>query len=167
MSKSTFSWEGRPASRSRLQDFARDLTTHAETLLSRIVRLRTDINRDGWSGKTSPASCQQTKEGHLVPSSGRWQNSGMGGPTESWTLSTCEHADSEGRFPSDGDVCSLSRILETGDVPRRFYLTPKACAGILRRAERRGKQLPMMLHRALAQVAGDSSGPEKPEGKTR
>jgi hypothetical protein len=44
--------------------------------------------------------------------------------------------------------------LETGAVPQRFYLSPKACAGILRRAEKRGKELPAALDRALRAVAG-------------
>jgi hypothetical protein len=46
----------------------------------------------------------------------------------------------------------LSDIL-TGDAPRRYYLSPKACAGILRRAEKREKKLPQALHEALRAVA--------------
>jgi hypothetical protein len=46
----------------------------------------------------------------------------------------------------------LSDILETGGVPRRYYLSAKACAGILRRAEKRGKQLPEVLYMALKSV---------------
>ena len=68
---------------------------------------------------------------------------------------------------SAASVCSLSAILETGDVPRRYYLSAKACRGILRRAAKRGKELPIQLHRALVQVAGDLSEPERPEDKTR
>jgi hypothetical protein len=47
----------------------------------------------------------------------------------------------------------LSDTLETGDVPQRFFLSAKACAGILRRAEKRGKQLPELLQRALESAA--------------
>jgi hypothetical protein len=44
----------------------------------------------------------------------------------------------------------LSDVLEeTSRVPQRFFLSQKACAGILRRAERRGKALPPMLLAAL------------------
>jgi DNA (cytosine-5)-methyltransferase 1 len=50
-----------------------------------------------------------------------------------------------------------------GAIPQRFYLSPRACAGILRRAEKRGKTLPDMLRRALESVAhsggGRTSGP--------
>jgi hypothetical protein len=44
--------------------------------------------------------------------------------------------------------------LETGDVPQRFYSSEKACAGILRRAEKRGKKLPTLLERSLRMAAG-------------
>jgi hypothetical protein len=55
---------------------------------------------------------------------------------------------------SDGGVCLLSDVLEeTGSVPPRFFLSPTACAGILRRAEKRGKKLPEALDRALRAAA--------------
>ena len=50
-------------------------------------------------------------------------------------------------------ACSLSSILETGPIPQRFFLSKKACAGILRRAEKRGKELPAQLREALEAVA--------------
>ena len=50
-------------------------------------------------------------------------------------------------------LCSLAEVLETGEVPARFFLSEKACSGILRRAEKRGKDLPPALDRALRQVA--------------
>lgn len=43
-------------------------------------------------------------------------------------------------WPNDASVCSLSQILETGPIPSKYYLSAKACMGILRRAENRGKQ---------------------------
>jgi hypothetical protein len=61
-------------------------------------------------------------------------------------------------WPNDAVVCSLSQVLETGDIPQRFYLSPKACAGILRRAEKRGKALPEALEVALRSIA---SAPEQ------
>jgi hypothetical protein len=47
----------------------------------------------------------------------------------------------------------LSDTLETGDVPQRFFLSSTACRGILRRAEKRGKELPLALAQALQAVA--------------
>lgn len=49
---------------------------------------------------------------------------------------------------------SLSEVLETGPVPARYYLSPRAASGILRRAEKRGKRLPELLAQALLGVAG-------------
>ena len=63
-----------------------------------------------------------------------------------WTLNSSE-------WPRDVAVCSLSSTLETGPVPRRFFLTPKACSGILARAERRGRSLPPELETALRRQA--------------
>jgi hypothetical protein len=79
----------------------------------------------------------------------------MGSPTEFWTLSTSA-------WPKDASVSLLSDVLEIGDVPERFYLTGRAARGILRRADKRGKAIPMTLRRALEQVAAGSHGSEIP-----
>lgn len=63
--------------------------------------------------------------------------------TEFLTLNT-------GECPSVAVESTLSLILED-NVPLKYYLSAKACEGILRRAERRGKQLPEMLKVALLQ----------------
>ena len=44
-------------------------------------------------------------------------------------------------------------ILQRDGVEARYFLTPKACAGILSRASRRGKTLPALLEAALSAVA--------------
>jgi hypothetical protein len=49
-------------------------------------------------------------------------------------------------------VCSLSDILEESPDPK-FSLSAKACQGILRRAEKRGRELPHSLRVALEAVA--------------
>jgi hypothetical protein len=56
-------------------------------------------------------------------------------------------------WPNDAVVCSLSQVLETISIPQRFFLSSTACAGILRRAEKRGKELPHALQTALLSVA--------------
>ena len=112
---------------------------------SSFAALLADCGLGGSSGKTSPAFCPRTAGGILAPSSGRWRNSGMVAPGECWTLSSSE-------CPSDAVASSLSDILETGGVPQRYFLSAKACAGILRRAAKRGKKLPDILAAALARV---------------
>lgn len=54
--------------------------------------------------------------------------------------------------PRDADACFLSQIL-MANVPEKYYLSPKACQGILRRASERGKQLPNILRIALERQA--------------
>lgn len=153
MQLSMFSQEERPAKVSAWPDFARGLLTRAETSCSPSLRSLVDTGLDGSFGKTSLASCPATEDGTLAPFSGAWGNAGMGGPTASWTLSMSEHPAFPAPCRNDGGVCSLSDILETGDLPQRFFLSPKACRGILRRADARGKSLPPSLAAALAAVA--------------
>ena len=155
MTQSTFLLEEPPAKASQSQDFAKDLLTHAETLCSPILPLLHSISPSGWFGRTCPASCLATEDGILEPFSGRWASSGMGSPTECLTLNTSE-------WPKDAAVCLLSDTLETGNVPQRFYLSAKACQGILRRAEKRGKKLPEQLLQALSQVAQAESQKAQP-----
>ena len=70
-------------------------------------------------------------------------------------------------WPNDAAVCLLSQVLETGLIPQKYFLSPKACAGILRRAEKRGKALPTLLHQALSHQAEELKGKVKPEAKTQ
>ena len=57
-----------------------------------------------------------------------------------------------GEYPSVENVSTLSQIL-TAQVPEKYYLSPKACRGILRRAQKRGKTLPDVLRKALERQA--------------
>lgn len=101
----------------------------------------------GFWEKTSPAFCRSMEDGTLEPCSGTWRSWGMGSPTAFLTLNGSA-------WPNDASVCSLSGVLEVGEVPQKFFLSPKACRGILRRAEKRGRALPPALHEALTQAAG-------------
>lgn len=64
-------------------------------------------------------------------------------------------------FHSGAVASSLSQVLET-HVASKYFLSPKACAGILRRAEKRGKELPPQLKAALmlAAVDGEATSPQ-------
>ena len=65
-----------------------------------------------------------------------------------------------GASPNDVVESSLSQILQD-EPPRKYYLSQKACQGILRRASERGKELPEKLKRALE----IQSGVAAPDGK--
>ena len=53
-----------------------------------------------------------------------------------------------GESPNEGNESHLSQILEDSALPK-YYLSVKACRGILNRAEKRGKELPKILKEAL------------------
>ena len=69
---------------------------------------------------------------------------------ESWTPDISE-------WPSGGEEFSLRSLSETLQKIGRsdpYWLSPRACEGILRRASRRGKELPEVLQKALTEQAG-------------
>ena len=157
---------------SALQDSEEAWMTTVLTWPSGFLELLTAHGPDGWSGKTSPESypvgpvrrkirLSMNKDGKVKkqvisqPSPTRWRNSAMASSCERLTLNTSEWTATLVPCHSDDGVCSLSDILETGDLPQRYYLSAKACAGILRRAEKRGKALPAMLQSALEARAGE------------
>jgi hypothetical protein len=105
--------------------------------------LLTKLKPNGSSLKMYLASSQVSEGQTWEQLSERWSTSGMAWPGECLMHSTLE-------FPKDGGVSSsLRSVLETQPVAPKYYLSAKACAGILRRAERRGKKLPEALDRAL------------------
>lgn len=67
-----------------------------------------------------------------------------------------------GEYPREENVSRLSAILE-GCPHQRYSLSAKACAGILRRAERRGKELPEPLKQVLIQQSQGASPQEQTE----
>ena len=56
-----------------------------------------------------------------------------------------------GECPREENVSLLSWILQV-DVPEKYYLSAKACRGILTRASRRGKKLQELLETALLEM---------------
>ena len=71
-----------------------------------------------------------------------------------------------GEYPREENVSRLSAILEDTPHPK-YYLSAKACAGILRRAERRGKDLPEPLKQVLLMQAVSGGGAVTAEEKAR
>ena len=100
----------------------------------------------GALSKTSQDFSVQTMDEISQSSSPRWPNSGIGGPTGCLILSASES-------PSVAAVSTLSDILEVRAHPK-YSLSPRACAGILRRAKRRRRKLPEPLDAALRSVGG-------------
>lgn len=163
MDESNFLWGELPVNHSLSQDLEADWQMRVATWPSDSCNLLLSHGPAGCSGKMSPEFCHLEEDGTLVASSAGWQNSGMGSPTEFLTLNSSEWNHTLGPSLKDAGVCSLSDILETGDVPRRYFLSATACRGILRRAEKRGKELPAALRTALQNVAREA--PMKPDAQ--
>ena len=125
---------------------------------------------DIWFGKTYQEPLAATVEKtstQCLKKQQRWQK-GMpayldlrGGaghqPDASWEMGGALLGEytmrSFGEYPSEEKESRLSQILEV--TPHQKYcLSEKACLGILRRAEKRGKVLPPMLKEALERQAG-------------
>lgn len=87
---------------------------------------------------------------------------------EAWTLANTVPHDSPSAFraertrtlsagfnhPCNQGGTVVREAMRVRGLPPRHYLTPRACAGILRRALRRGKAIPEPLRSALEAQAG-------------
>ena len=105
--------------------------------------------RQEWKmdSKTGEPGCVNSSSQVTSPSSfNGFRTSGILAPGQCWMLNTSA-------WRSGASACSLSDILETGVIPPQYFLSPKACAGILRRAAKRGKELLAALKMALESVA--------------
>ena len=131
---------------------------------------------DSLCGKTSPEPSAATREQTFRPSSrpsapsatipimlldlrtgygnllGAYWEKSIASLGKYTTLST-------GACPSVVRESTLSQILQL-NAPEKYSLSPTACAGIIRRAEKRGKKLPDMLRDALMEVIGLAGGLE-------
>lgn len=135
--------------------------------------------RDLWSGKTCRGHLAPTEDKTSKPSSKKssasqsrkppilmcLQRAGRhGAATATWTedglwLGACS-THNFGESPNAAVESRLSQILEA-EPHQKYFLSEKACLGILRRAEKRGKMLPPILEWALKKQAGlDCDRPE-------
>ena len=83
-----------------------------------------------------------------LPSSLNWTGSGLLEDGQLLTLSSLALHSADAAY----SVCSLAEILEPHVAPK-YYLSPRACRGILRRATKRGRALPPALELALKEMA--------------
>src|SRR5471030_320197 len=125
---------------------------------------KTDNSPQSSSGKTCPESSQVK----TMPSGAFWEHlpakavscsqQGENGRTQVVCLDQKGLLPGEplmlnfSEWPNAADVCSLSQVLVRTSIPPQYFLSSKACAGILRRAENRNRQLPLLLQTALEHV---------------
>ena len=129
------------------------------------------FDQDTWCGKTCQESSPQTKAKTSAASSKRQRGSSKKMPQFLDLTASGVQADASwetggallgeytmhsfGVSPSEENASRLSQILEETPHPK-YCLSERACQGILRRAEKKGKQLPEMLKNALIRQATPS-----------
>ena len=146
--------EGLPASPSPAWEGGKDWRTLEGISPSNFSDWQRNSDPDGLYGKMSPESCQAGEDGILEPSSGRWQNSGMAAHGDALTFKWYDHATSPELSLSDADVSTLSDVLDPiSEVHPRHYLSPRACRGILRRADEHGQDIPGRVREMLERAA--------------
>lgn len=171
LSELTCSSEARPVRTSATRGSGKDLMGTGPSCSTTTSASGTPSTSNGASGRTSRVPCPPT----LVWTSHRswapsWAQPSMfpaaDGRAQVWLPDPMEASSGDcstlntSECPNDVAVCSLSDILEAHVHPR-FYLSPRAARGILRRAAKRGRELPRHLREALADLASVSQDDDK------
>ena len=148
------------------------------------------FDQDSWYGRMSPEPCQATTEKTSKPSSrrssasqnrkqpmflclkdGLWLDASQADPGNGvWLGVYTTHSFGERpsmlteecgypALPSGVEGSRLSQILVDSALPK-YYLSAKACQGILNRAEKRKKELPGILKKALQEQSAFKNEPE-------
>ena len=128
------------------------------------VLMPSSSSQGTWSGKTSQEPSAPTAEKISAPFSKKLQKSPAKAPLFLDLRGSGAQADASwekggallgeytmrsfGECPSEERESRLSQILEVNPHPK-YSLSAKACQGILRRAQRRGKKLPELLEKTL------------------
>ena len=114
----------------------------ASGLMYEYIRAVRELRPRWFVWENVPGALTSEQGGGLIASScQRWMRSGMVWHGEYWMRSFSA-------WPKDASVCSLLEVLEPC-VARKYFLSAKACRGIISRADRRGKPLPKRLRDAL------------------
>ena len=133
-------------------------------------------NHDIWSGKTLPEPSAVTKEKTSDVCLKKRQKSRIKTPLfldlrggaghhqdVSWEMGGLllgvYTMHSFGECPREENVSLLSQILEE-NPHQKYCLSAKACQGILRRAEKRGKELPPLLKETLLKQSASKNEPD-------
>lgn len=132
------------------QGSAADSPAHGPASPSPSSTLWGDTDPGSSSSRTFRAFSPVMEARTLGRSSLRWSNSGTAWDTGYSTLATSECRSADGACSSS--ETRLADVLEPS-APQRFYLSARAATGILRRASKRGRELPSELALTLTSLA--------------
>lgn len=142
--KLTFGQRASPARTSHWREWGRDLGFEGSNLASfttSCASLEAAFQRP-LSSKTSTGFSLATED-EISPSySRRWTNSGMAWDGVCLTARTSES-------PSSVVESTLLPCIETQEVPGKYFLSPNAATGILRRTDRMERNLPPSFRQSL------------------
>ena len=152
--------EASPVRMCPLPDGGRALLESGQDYGSSLSGLLERLARAGLLSKMSPVFYPATEDEILPPSFDGWRNGGMAWRGGFSMPATSEFRSGVGESSLSPVEPTLSSILEP-QADSRYALSSKAAAGILRRAGRRGRTLPPMLHEALSELARSVTSPER------
>ena len=142
----TFSAEASHAKISRLLEAALEYLEHNRLSTGNFTGLLQPFGHGGFLLKMFLNYYPPTADLISESSLNRWWNSGMAWPGGYLMLNTSD-------CPNDARESTLLDILESpGPHLFKYYMSPRACAGVLRAAAERNKRIPLYLRRALEDV---------------
>jgi len=151
MQEYLFAMSGQPdshAKMSRLREEASGLGLKGRDLDS-FMSLLASLERDApelFFSKTFTVSCIRTEDETSKPLFELWPNSGILLDGVCLTAKTSES-------PSHAKESTLLGVIETGEVPVKYFLSPSAATGMLRRANQQGRPLFPPLRKSLEILA--------------
>jgi len=141
-------------SRGKAKECAREAAQEARSP-STSRGLPASCDPDGLYGRTWRTCCLPNTQETFSTFSQTLGTAGILSRGGCWTRSMCEWTGWSVPSRRDGGVCGLSDVLEPMSPRlRKYFLSPTALRGILRRADARGKALPTLLRDAIEWMLG-------------
>ncbi len=147
MQMSLFQTSGPEASRARMsrwREWARELGLKGKSLdsFSSLLDFLKGVSPEFCSSRTLRVFSLATKDETSESSFERWPTSGMASDGACLTAGISES-------PNLARESTLLDAIETGEVPQRYFLSPNAAKGMLRRTDQMGRNLFPPLRRSL------------------
>lgn len=150
-----FGQQDSPARISVLREWGRDLGFEGASLdsFTSLCGSYEEGCPEELSSKTCTAFSLAMEDATSPSYSRRWMSSGMVSRGVCLTVKTSES-------PNNAVESSLLPCIETQQVPQKYFLSPNAAVGILRRVDQMGRNLPPSFRQSLEILAkGPSSKP--------